>query len=229
MTISHVASQGARVSANNNTAVSLAYPGNVSAGSLLTIAVCSAKFSIDDSIASDLAKSAGTATIGTPTLDAQVQISNNLWCAVWSVIVTGAGSLTLTASNFPASSNLTMYVDEFAGTWDATRVEDANSLGSNAGVAPLGPNMTSAGAALFFGGIRIDALGLTPQGAFTEVATVLDESHAIYRIVGTGTTDAIEWTAPSGASWAIAGAVYKEGAAGGAAVKTMHLHRQMRN
>jgi hypothetical protein len=212
MAIAHVASQGASATGSSVTSISRAFPGNVTVGSLLTIFVGSAKFSIDDSVAGDLTKTAGTATIGTPTLDAQVQIGNNLWAAQWSVLVTGTGSLTLQVANFPADTNMVMYVDEFTGNWDSTRVEDFDSLGSNAGTLPVGPNMTSVGAALFFGGCRIDALGLTAEGNFTSVAAVAQETHAIYRIVGTGTTDALEWTAPSGATWAIAGAVYKEGA-----------------
>lgn len=222
MTIAHVASQGASATATNATSVSCAFPGNVTAGSLILIMVGSEKFSIDDSVAGDCTKSSGTATIDTPTLDAQVQIGNNYWAVLFSALVTGTGSLTMQVAGFPASTNMAMYVDEFSGTWDATRVEDNDTRGDNNGViAPISNNMTSAGAALFIGIARDSAGTFTVSADYTAVAAEVQQTHAIYRIVTGGTTDAVEWTAPIGGSWALSSAVYKEAAGGGGGAPLM--------
>ena len=219
MTIAHIASQGASNTASNATSVTCAFPGNVTAGSLIQIMVGSEKFSVDDSVAGDCTKSAGTATIDTPTLDAQVQIGNNYWAVLFSALVTGSGSLTMQVANFPASTNLAMYVDEFSGSWDGTRAEDTDARGDNNGViAPTSNAMTSAGAALFIGVARDSAGTFTVSGDYTAVAAEVQQTHAIYRIVTGGTTDSVEWTAPIGGSWALASAVYKEAAGGGIAL-----------
>lgn len=223
MTISHVSAQGATSYTASATTASLAFPGNVTAGSLIIIASPSYKFSADDSIAADCTKASGTATIGTVSLDSQVNYATTRYCAIWSAIVTGTGSLTMQVDNFPASSNIGLWIDEFTGSWDSSRLEDSDGLASAGGGAPVGNAMTSAGAALFFAvAVKDSGTAFVPEAAWTGVGAYVDRDHAIYQIVGSGTTDAPEWTAPTGATWVIAGAVYKE-AAGGSIVPRLML------
>jgi hypothetical protein len=224
MTIAAASGQGGSSSGTNNTSISYAYPGNVNAGSLLFVGVGAEKFSADSSAAGDLVKASGTATIDTPVLHAEGTNGSNLYAAAWTVLVTGSGSLTLSVENYPADTVLSMFAHEFTGNWDGSRAEDTDAIYNNAGVAPKSGSVTSAGAALIIGVMRVDGgTPITPDGAFTEVAAATTSVHAIYRIVGSGTSDFVEWTSPSGFSWSIASVVLKEAAGGGSSSARLAL------
>lgn len=229
MTITHVQSTG--TFADNVTSVALAYGSNITTADLLKIGVSAYKPSNDAFVVGDISKSAGTATLDSFTLDRGHNQNpagsdyNNV--AIYSALVTGTGSCTITVGGAPAGSYFLIAVAEFSTslTWDATRLEAVNSADSSSG-APDSGNVTSADDALFFGALGVytgSATTVTPDGAFTEIYESQSAAHQIgsfiYRIVTTGTTDAASWTAPTVDDWAAAVTVDKEAAASGRTTK----------
>lgn len=220
MTITRVASQGGGVTVDASSTCARAFPGNVTSGNLVYFAAAR-----DDNSTgaaawtfSSLAKSAGTATIGTVSLDKTLQVGNST-VAIWSALVTGTGSLTLTAT----SSSACYYCagsDELASDvgWSASRLEDS-STGSGTSASQLTGNVTSAGAACFVGVTSFIASGvqvINPEAAYTLLYKELDgNSHepgiTFFKIVSSGNTDAIESGSTNSNLYTIAGAVFKEG------------------
>lgn len=227
MTIAAVSGQAGGNNGNSATSVTRAFGSNVSAGSLIVVVGMKYSPSSDAFVEGDCTKSAGTATLGTITLDRQVQVDTtdaDFACvAIWSAIVTGGGSLTMQVAGAVSGSYLLIATHEFTGNWDGSRAEagNSNSTASN-GVSPAtSGNATSAGAALFIGGLNVNSqagVTITPDGAFTTIyedeAGTDDNGSAIYKIVTSGNTDQAEWTIASGTwyGWAAAVQVYKEAA-----------------
>lgn len=204
------------------TSVTCAYPNNVAVGSLLTIVVGSMAASSPHTVsASSLTKSAGTATIGTITLDRSEQWLYvgvyPMTLSIFSCLVTGAGSLTMQFAGMPSGSAAFVAIDEYTGSFDSGRVEAvASSNGSS--TAPSAGNATSAGAALFVGG-TVFFVGATSNptedGAFTLIAERSADAgnlgaSAIARIVTSGTTDAAAWTLSASGGWSAGAVVYRE-------------------
>jgi len=208
---------------------------NVTAGSL--IVVSAARWKSGDNgayIAGDLTKSAGTATIGTPVLEYTAApgapaTSNRV--GMWSVLVTGSGSLTLQVAHSGASYG-SIVVAEYSGTWDGTRTE-ASASGSGSGTAARSGNASSAGAAVFVGSMtnsNVANTTITEDGAFTllgedQAGSDRTDHSCIGRIVSTATTDAAEWTI-SDSVWVGGVVVFKEasgGGGGGSVIRSMLL------
>lgn len=204
-----------------NTQVSYALPQNVNAGDL--IVVCGQFYDTGflTPAASDLTKASGTATIGTPTLDLSDERSTSGVCGfgIWSVIVTGGGSLTLTLA--PGGTYVTMEVGVFTGNWGTQRVEASNKGYSTADGETSHPsgNASSAGAALFIGTLAIDKNStdtITQDGAFTliaeeETGTTYQVGGASYRIVSGATTDSSDYTSTgNNGGWLSGLVVYRE-------------------
>lgn len=230
MTIAQVASQAGGTTTDVSATVSRAYPGNVTAGNIVVAIagkydVLSAAFA-----GGDIAKSAGAATLGAFALHATdkntLDTPHNV--AVWSAIVTGSGSLTLTVTG-TAASYWWLATDELSATggWDASRAEataDTNPTGGAVSTPQISDNMTSAAGAVFVGGVEISTganlTDLTEDAAFTRIYREPDGgSHvvgiAMLRIVTTGTTDRIEstTTVSGNVDFIAAGVVLKEVAA----------------
>lgn len=237
MSIAHVGGQSTGNHANSTTSIAVAFPGNITSGNLIVAIGLVYKPSSDAFVAGDLTKTSGTATIGTLSLDitpvnfAYNADTNFVLVGIWSAIVTGSGSCTLTLAGAPAGSFLLLALDEFSGSWDSLRVETSstNTDGTNNTTPAHSGNATSAGAALFIGGVAIGSgttTTITPDVAFTQIfedqagATDMVGS-AIYQIVGTGTTDRAEWTLSGSGTWSEgygAGVcVYREAAGAGSA------------
>lgn len=229
MAIAAVSGQngGATAAATSDT---YAYGSDVSVGSLIVIIGHQTGSGDNDIfVAGDCTKSAGTATIDTIQLDTQIQVNAGanvyLRTGIWSCLVTGAGSLTMQVSN---GSPLTTAIHghEFTGSWDGTRLEDSATASTSTDDTDASTgNATSAGAALFVAGVTtVDetAVGITEDGAYTlivETAETSDgnaEAGSCYQIVGTGTTDAGDWTLGNNKGWSCNLAVYLEAAAAGA-------------
>lgn len=230
--------QGTGVAADNATSISRAYAGNVTAGSLLSIVVSAYKGVTNDPfVLGDITKSAGTATLSAFSID--VNLNENassgttyVNTAIISAIVTGTGSCTIQAAGMPAGSYSWIAVSEFSGNWDGSRFEDS-STSQNTGASGTAPNSgdaDSAGAGLFVGGCgsysSANPSSFTEDAAFSSIfaSTNGSTSHvgeAIYRIVGSATTDSASWTAPTGFAWNAAVAVYKEAAGGGLVVNPL--------
>ena len=199
------------------------FPNNVAAGSLLTLAVSYSTATTDDPpVVGDLTKTSGTATIGTVSMDLVatrvVASVYYLHCAIYSVLVTGAGSLTLTFNGGTAGS-IWVGADEYTGSWDSSRLEDAVS-GTGTSNAPSSGNRTSAGAGLFLGILAMGTgalAGITPDAAFTQIgeqegSATQVQGSAISRIVSSGTTDAASWALDVSPDWLAGVAVYREAA-----------------
>jgi hypothetical protein len=177
--------------------------------------------------AGDLTKTAGTATIGTPTLDVSDErvTSGTTGLGFWSVLVTGAGSLTLQLA--PGGDYTTIEVSVWDGSWDASRVEHAPAIAfSTADGETSHPSATgtSAGAALMIGAMAADKItndALTEDASFTviaeeEDATTYQYGGASYRIVPSATSDISNYTSVNNnGGWLSGIVVYKEAADAG--------------
>lgn len=203
--------------------VARAYPNNVAVGSLLTVTGGVVTNGANDPpVAGDLTKTAGTSTIGTIERDAVATRDLGggfyLHVAQFSVIVTGAGSLTLTLAGGANGLSTWLAVDEYTGTWDGTRLVDTASANGDSAAQSSG-DADSPGAALFFGGLTqinsTSGAAATEDGAFTLIAEQDSSStqagwSSIARIVSGATTDAASWTTNNAAGWAATVAVYRE-------------------
>jgi hypothetical protein len=179
MAIAAVGSQAGGTNANNATSVSRAFGSNVSVGSLIIVVGMKFSPSNDAYVAGDCTKSAGTATIGTVALDHSSNITtggtNHAAVGIWSAIVTGAGSLTMQTAGAAAGSFLLIATAEFSGSWDASRLEAGVSnagTGADSDAAGTSGDATSAGAALFIGGLSLETNSggtITPDAAFTAI------------------------------------------------------------
>lgn len=233
MAISQVVGQAGKGLGDNATTVDRAFGSNVSSGSLITIVAIkwATTGSTDAYIAADCIKQAGTATISTPTLDKQFELTDGgdkYSVGIFSCLVTGAGSLTLRIQGMVAGSYSVLFTDEWTGTWDASRVDGtpaATGSATNSQTAANSGNTTSAGAALFIGGLAANAstsgYTMTAGNSFTNASTETDgTAHWVgayaYRTVGAGTTTAAAWTIGSANQGWVAGVVaYKEASGGG--------------
>jgi hypothetical protein len=229
MTIAAVAGQASGTLADNTTSISLAFGSNVSVGSLVVVAATKYSPSDDAFVAGDCTKSAGTATIGTISMDVSANVntasSNYAVTAVWSCVVTGAGSLTMQVAGAASGSYLLIGIDEYTGSWDASRLETSNTktvAGTNSSAADSN-SVTSAGAALMVAGLGLNgpgAIAITDDASFTSIYKEDSGDHMvgsfIRRIVTTGTTDTANWTlSGTNDGYAAVIAVYKEAAGGG--------------
>lgn len=182
--------------------------GSVTAGQLVLVWGMKYSPSSDAFVAGDCTKSAGTATIGTPTLDRQDggDMGNGAYgySGLWSVIVTGSGTLTMQVGGAATGSYLLIAAEAFNGSWDSSRVDGTPTgnldIGNSISSMSTG-NITTTGAALIAACVAINnnsAATITPDGAFTTVYEQETVDHAlgsaIYRIVSSGTTDAGDWT-----------------------------------
>lgn len=240
MTIT-AASLAGGASGNNTTSVSRSM-GSVTAGQLVVVWGMKYSPSADAFAAGDCTQSAGTATIGAVSLDRSdggddnpPGAANFMYSGVWSCIVTGSGTLTMQVGGAVAGSYLLIGAEAFNGSWDASRVEAVNgaTVTTNDQLTPGTGNGTSAGAALFAAALQAntsDASTITPDAAFTtayENETGTDDNgSAIYRIVGSGTTDAGDWTLSTAGTvngTAQSLVVYKEAAGGGSELPSLTM------
>lgn len=230
-TITHV--QSAHGEAGSGTSPTATFSSNVTAGNLLTIVASAYRAGTPPHafIAGDLTKSSGTATIGTVALDLQHARANGssseIRVALYSVEVTGSGSLTLSlAVNTGDYANIAAAefsgADTSSGRLDTSTSNDAAGPGSGANLQ-IG-DMTSAGAGLFVGGFGAYTSATstwTPDGAFSTIYNVGDVAYnasaAIYRIVSSATTDSADCqiSAFDTPGWVGASAVYKAASGGG--------------
>lgn len=210
MTISRVGTQaGAFTPVDGATSASRAFPSNVTAGNVVWFAA-GASDSSHTFVASDCAKSAGTATIGTmKLLGVRNQDSGDGYfmpTAVWAAKVTGSGSLTLTASNLTSgafwiggSGEITSdigFPDAFEGTGANNGTGTDNTSPATTGSA------TSTGAAYFIACFGVGtAAVITIAAPGNSFSAVMEEEDGINhytgaiadRIVTTGTSTEGSW------------------------------------
>lgn len=200
-----------------------AMASDVTTGSLLVVAA--ARWKAGDAgpyIAGNLTKSAGTATIDTPVLHYAASPGSNNAVGLWSVLVTGGGTLTLSVAQGGTAYG-SVAVAEYSGTWSGSRVEASNTTGTGNSQDVDSGNATSAGAAVFVGAFTSDSPNvntITEDAAFTLLGEDQDASSRCHlgmagRIVATGTTDSASWTLQAGANWRAGVVVFAEGGGGG--------------
>jgi hypothetical protein len=194
--------------------VDVSAPGNVTVGNRIILFVNDCYDTLGPRAAGDVAKLSGTATIGTVVRDAvETRATDDVHAHVFSIPVTGAGTLTLRVSGFEGSSYIRCVFTE----WSALEA----ALGSGTGTAATGAPSTSSYAAsepgVFIGTVSTFYLSgsqtHTPGADYTQIAENEDSTHMTgaeeYRIVSGATTDAADWQAPTTVPWAAAMAFYK--------------------
>lgn len=205
--------------------------GNVTAGNLLTITTNRLNLtgSSDPYVLGDCAKQAGTATLGTITMDVEREYNyagaNYIATAIYSAPITGTGSLTIRCVLGSNQYGLIAVAERSGLDVSGSRVEDtAEAEGANSGVAaPNSGDATSAAGALFVGALADVSTGgndHVEDGAFTLIYEQNSTDHMvgsfIDRIVVAGTTDAASWTEPVNDNpWAAVVVVYKAATAAG--------------
>lgn len=201
---------------------------SVTLGQLITVVSVIAYTSSQTPAAGDLAYDAGSATIGTPTLDKVLTIDTGnapyfLALAYHSVLVTASGSLSIRITPTGSSAGITAHLSVWDGSWDSTRVEDAPTIASSATdnqTTFTSASATSAGASLFLAGLSVLQTvnnTITKDAAYTLLTSYQDGTTQIcggasYRLVGSGTTDDSAWTAVAASNygWLSGLVVYKE-------------------
>lgn len=213
---------------DNATAVSKVFAGNVTSGNLITVGCSRFNGGANTAfVAGDCTKSAGTATVGTITLDKQANVNttNPNQAGVWSVPVTGTGTCTMRVAG-AAASYYALGIGEYSGTdVGASRVESSNSNTATTNTTPATTgNGTSAGEALFFAALSVDdgsgnslnTAGNSFTNIHSETNGTAHQCGAIARrIVVTGTTTQGSWTEETTLlnGWACVVVVYKVAAA----------------
>ena len=195
---------------------------DVTAGNLVVLHA--SRFRGGDSnplLASHLTQSAGTATISTPILHHQGTASTNSTTrhGVWSFLVTGTGSLTMTVEFSTSAGVGSIFWGEFAGNWTAGRGGLANYTPNLvSGTTVDSGNATSVGAALFIGTMLTNtgsAMTTTEDAAWELIgeqeAAGQTNAGMIDRIVSGPTTDSASWTLGSSAQYNAAICVFQEG------------------
>lgn len=214
--------------------------GTVSVGQLVVFKVSGLNLSgaSDPPVAGDCTKVAGTATIGAISLDRQSSGQTGPgpeWSheAIYSCIVTGAGTLTLRYAGAPSGSYLWAASEAYnaTGGWDSSRVDgtpaSAFDATNNATSATTGSISNAAAGGLMVGGLCLTNgvdLAITPDGAWNQLAEQESAAHIqgsfIDRINTGAVTDDASWTFPAldgggYAGTACAAVAYKEVAGGG--------------
>lgn len=227
----------ARVSGqlNDTTSVSagesydIAFPGSLSVGDLVVGVV--SRFAVGSRTAwadGGMTKIGGTGAIGTSTVAVQQVTAgtDTLDVAILTALVTTDGTLTL---RFQTDANNYYWwaaICAYSGNWDTSRLEASNSatatFSSTSNASPDSGNATSAGAALFVGGLAIGHTdpSITEDAAFSLIGEEEDWDNgmagsAIDRIVSSGTTDSASWSCIGAQimennSWGAVVAVLKE-------------------
>lgn len=238
MAITVDAAQNGGTFVDGGTSVARAFPNNLTAGRMIVMvcAVWDNGGTFGPFVAGNCTKTAGTATIGAVELAVE-EIRNtgttfDISIGIWTALVTGSGSCTMTVGTFPAGSFGWLALMEVSSDvgWDASRLE-ASSTGVGNSTTPDSGNASSADEAVFVGafvGNWPTNSTITPDGAFTtcfesEDGTTHQPGSAIYRVVTSDTTDSASWTNAASDHWAAALAVFKEAAATAIPVRSQYL------
>jgi hypothetical protein len=220
MTIALAQSKGTLID-NSATTISLAFDSSVQAGSLIVISCVAWQDNALTYTAGSCTQTAGTATLSSIALDYDrtVATSGSMPAAIWSAIVTGAGTLTLRVAGHTANCWMDLTIAEYTGSWDSSRVETTNEANGTATPANSG-SVTSAGAALMFAALAFDTTvnqTITEGNSFTALYEVTDgTTHMVggsyHRLVTSGTTTSFDATFSSSpiSAWSAGVVVYRE-------------------
>jgi len=209
-----------------STTKAITFDSSVTNGNLIVVGVGGFLSNRNDVTltAAMLTKTAGTSTVGTVQIDREsgrTDTDDDNPIAIFSVPVTGSGTLTLTLdiSSIAGDSNFWMIggVEYSGADVSGTRVNASNSANTSTNTTVSSGNVATGGAGIIFGvmvpGNPYGAITNTPDGAFTEYETDEDDdpvnSGIIARVVSADTTDAAEWGLGTSSSWAAVAVAYK--------------------
>jgi hypothetical protein len=184
--------------------------GDVVAGQLVVFAGVRWQTADNPPTAGQLTQQAGTATIDTILLDkssggADVD-TGFAYAALWSMVVTGSGTLTLRLTGSAAYMSCAAQVfeaDGMAGGWDSTRVEATNGTftATNNTTSLTTGTVASAGAAVIVGVLLVvrNAQNIvTPDAVGAEFGYIADGTSmtmdAVHQISLLPLTDDASWT-----------------------------------
>jgi hypothetical protein len=189
---------------------------------LLVAAYDDGDFNDPWSPSSAISKSGGTATVGTFAVEANT-CTREIYggnpgshgTVLYSVEVTGAGTLELTFDPGTSGTDYVAVICEVTDVNFDAGAEDFSDLEGGSTSPYDSEDMTSAGAAMFIGvwlGEAGDSGTITPATGFTEIYEVESSVPCsfIYKVVSSGTTDAVEWSAVASSSWDVSAAVFTE-------------------
>ena len=203
--------------------IAIAFGSNVSSGNL---GIITARADIGTGAtafdASQLTKTAGTATISTVALDVarSDSASKTINVGVWSFAITGSGSLTMTLANtgsWPSGDTwiVAAYMELASADVTASRVQGTNSSTATSTSGDTG-TVDSGGAGIFIGQMLHEFYGtttITEDGAFTLIEEMTNDAiingSSIYQTVSTSTTDSASWTMGNSAPHTEVVVVYK--------------------
>jgi hypothetical protein len=204
------------VSASNASSVDAVFDSNVTNGNLIVFVV-----GVDPGqetwVAGDLAKQAGTATIGTIALDVQEYVGSDYSVAIWSIPVTGTGSLTLRLSCAAGSTPYVSTIEVSGADVSGSRLYGTNQNRDQAvGTLNSGTVATTGGGIFVGAGNMAGGTSYVIKSGWTSIESV--QVGIGYRIVSGATTDSASWTEPTGNINCCIVAAYKDGAGGGSIV-----------
>ncbi|CAB4124395.1 hypothetical protein UFOVP49_233 [uncultured Caudovirales phage] len=225
MTIARVSGQAAGITVSGASTAAITFTNPVVVGSLITFAVARSAYpnTTDDIVVTgDLTQTGGTATIGAISLDKVSYVTDGaggfINSAIFSSIVTGSGTLTLTVVGKAASQGyFVIGVEETTGNWGSGRAQSSNSSFGSTG-APSSGNITTTKPALFIGALGTSVSSITTHTAAGGWNTTYEEENGAVtftgsltsQIVSGATTLAASWTAPTTIPWNAAAVAYVE-------------------
>jgi hypothetical protein len=195
-----------------SSSVSLAMPSayNITSGNHIVIGCTVAwNASGNDCAAGDVTKTAGTSTIGTVTIDQEAEHNdgtNYFSACLWSVPVTGTGTLTLQVSN-GSIIGLSCVAQEYAGMHATNRVAGTGSIGTGNSTSASTGSYAGAGHNLFVGQLSFwtsSTYTITPSSAYTMLYEVEDAAQMTGGFSESFTTT----STTQNASFTIGGTVY---------------------
>ena len=214
MALTLVAGQSATVQNSGSRQYDLAFPGDVTSGNLAICILATFRTVDEPFVAGELTKQAGTATVGSATLDAQsiwTDGGGQYWgSTIMSIPITGPGSLTLRVAAPLAGDFGWLMIREYTGAdVTATRVEDSATATGNS-TSPSSGDVDGSSGNLFVGAYAGAGAGaITPDAAWAQIFEYeAGTPYSNFETRDGPATDAATWTCGSG-GWGASCAVFK--------------------
>jgi hypothetical protein len=225
--------------------VAIAFPNSVELGAMLSVfGFAFTNATNDPPTASDLAKTAGTATIGAIALDAvrTRTLAGPLYLhsALYSVLVTAKGSLTLTLDGGASATFCNILGHEYQGAWDASRLVTSVSNEGN-GTIQTASTAASTGPALFVSALMHTNASIGSEATEQSPLRLIAEQPSSPTQIGTSFADLIvngptslnaAWVTNNSVDWIALCAVYREVATYGHSrargASRRHINRMIR-
>lgn len=214
-----------RVQKNSGTQTgtgTIAFPNNVVNGNLILVSAVKLVTASEPFAAGDLTKSAGTATVGTIALDVsrdQAIAGANRHAGVWSIPITGSGSLTLQLATTDGTAAVFIAIVEYAEMdTSGSRLAASNSNSSSSTTTtPDAGSAASGQSGVYFAVLNTGTGGgqtITESAEFNLIGEAEGAGtvggSAVDKIVNSSQTWTPSWTTSTAFSFAAAVGVYKD-------------------